>query len=190
VLIVDPAVQRAYDAFQRGDLAAARDGYQRVLGREPNNRDALLGLAAVDLRMGNFEAAQTRYLKLLELDPRDTYAEAGLVALRAQVDPVISESRLKTLIASQPQATHLHFTLGNQYLQQSRWMEAQAEYFKAYSADPENADYAFNLAVSLDRLSQRKLALEYYERALLLTAKRQGSFDPASAKARIQELNN
>lgn len=188
VLVVDPLLQQAYEAYQRGDLAAARDGYQRVLAREPYNRDALLGLAAIDLRTRNFETAEARYLKLLELDPRDTYAEAGLIALRAQLDPVISESRLKTLIGNRPEATHLRFILGNQYAQQSRWNDAQAEYFKAYSADPENADYAFNLAVSLDQLRQSKLALEYYERALELAQKRPGSFDQVNARARVQEL--
>jgi len=42
-LSVDPLVEQAYQAFQRNDLAVARDGYQRALLREPTNRDALLG---------------------------------------------------------------------------------------------------------------------------------------------------
>ena len=46
------------------------------------------------------------------------------------------------------------------------WPDAQQAYFRAYSSVPDNADYAFNLAVGLDRLSQRKLALSYYQRAL------------------------
>jgi tetratricopeptide (TPR) repeat protein len=96
---------------------------------------------------------------------------------------------LKSLIAGQPEAALLHFSLGNQYAQQSRWSEAQAAYFKAYSVDPENADYAFNLAVSLDQLHQGKLALEYYQRALALTDKRAVSFNPAQARLRVQELS-
>ena len=187
-LLVDPLLEQAYEAFQRNDLAVARESYQRVLVREPNNRDALLGLAAIDLRTGNFEMAEARYLRLLELDPRDPYAVAGLSALRGQLDPVRSESRLKTLIASQPEATQLYFALGNEYAQQARWSEAQAAYFKAYSADPENADYAFNLAVSLDQLRQKRSALEYYQRALALAKTRPVSFDRDQAAARAQEL--
>jgi tetratricopeptide (TPR) repeat protein len=83
----------------------------------------------------------------------------------------------------------LHFSLGNQYAQQSRWSEAQSAYFKAYSVDPENADYAFNLAVSLDQLHQRNLALDYYQRALALAGKRTASFNPAQARTRVQELS-
>jgi len=188
-LRVDPLVEQAYQAFQMNDLAAARDGYQRALAREPTNRDALLGLAAIDVRNGQLNSAEVHYLKLLEMDPRDSHAVASLIALRGPLDPVASESRLKTLIATQPEAAQLHFSLGNQYAQQSRWTEAQVAYFRAYSVDSENADYAFNLAVSLDQLRQRKLALEYYQRALALVDKRAASFNPAQARSRVQELS-
>ena len=188
-LVVDPMVDQAYQAFQRNDLAGARDGYLRVLARDANNRDALLGLAAIDARNGNFDVAEARYLKLLELNPRDSHALAGLVALRSQIDPVASESRLKTMIANQPEAPHLHFALGNQYARQSRWPEAQAEYFKAFSADPENADYAFNLAVSLDQLRQKNPAVEYYRRALDLASRHPANFDRAQTQTRVQELS-
>jgi Tfp pilus assembly protein PilF len=189
VMSVDPFVEQGYQAFQRNDLAAARDSYQKALAREPYNRDALLGLAAIDVRSGQLETAEARYLRVLEADPRDSQAVAALVSLRGRLDPVASESRLKTLIANQPDVSQLHFSLGNQYAQQSRWSEAQSAYFKAYSLDPENADFAFNLAVSLDQLRQKKPALEYYQRALSLTAKRPASFDSAQARTRVQELS-
>jgi len=189
ILAVDPLVQQGYRAFQRNDLGAARDSYKKALAREPNNRDALLGLAAIDVRSGELEAAEARYLKLLEIDPRDSQAVASLVGLRGRLDPVATESRLKTLIASQPDVAQLYFSLGNQYGQQSRWSEAQAAYFKAYSIDPQNADFAFNLAISLDQLRQKKPALEYYQRALALADKRAASFDPGQARARVQELS-
>src|SRR6266581_2488542 len=76
----DPALEQAYQAFLRNDLAAAREGYQRVLAREPANRDALLGLAAIDVRGGHLDAAESRYLKLIEIDPRDSQAVASLIA--------------------------------------------------------------------------------------------------------------
>jgi len=186
---VDPAVERAYEALQRNDLAAAREGYQRALAREPTSRDALLGLAAIDVRSGQLESAESRYLRLLDTDPRDSHALASLLALRGQLDPLAAESRLKNLLANQPESAPLHFSLGNQYAQQSRWSEAQSAYFKAYSVDPENADYAFNLAVSLDQLHQRNLALDYYQRALSLAGKRSASFNLAQARTRVQELS-
>jgi Flp pilus assembly protein TadD len=189
ILTVDPLVEEGYQAFQKNDLVAASESYQKALAREPRNRDALLGLAAIDVRSGQLDAAESRYMKLLEMDPRDSQAVAALVTLRGRLDPIASESRLKTLIAGQPDAAQLHFSLGNQYAQQSRWTEAQAAYFRAYSIDPQNADYAFNLAVSLDQLRQRKPALDYYQRALALAAKRAASFDSAQARSRVEELS-
>ena len=188
VLAVDPLVERAYESYQRGDFAGSREAYRQMLQREPLNRDALLGLAAIDVRAREFTTAEARYVKLLERDPRDVDAQAGLMSLRGQVDPVQSESRLKTLIAANPDASGLYFPLGNQYAQQSRWAEAQSAYFKAYAGDSENADFAFNLAVSLDQLRQTAPALRYYQRAIALAANRPAGFDPAQVRARIQEL--
>ena len=186
---VDPQLEQAYGAFQRGDLVQARDLYQKVLQRESANRDALLGLAAIDLRTRDFEMAENRYLRLLEADPRDPYALAGIMAIRGQVDPVQSESRIKNLIAVQPESAHLHFALGNQYASQRRWAEAQAAFFKAYSLDSENPDFAFNLAVSLDQLHQSKPALTYYQHALALASAHNASFDKTQVSTRIAELS-
>jgi tetratricopeptide (TPR) repeat protein len=185
---VDPVVESAWEALQAGDLQRAREGYQGALRANPRDRDALLGLAAIDARSQDFESAELRYLRVLELDPRDPYATAGLIALRGQTDPVLSESRIKNMLAQQPDAAFLNFPLGNQYAAQGRWPEAQAAYFKAFLADPENPDYAYNLAVSLDHIGQGKLALEYYRRALVLAGNRAVGFNSGQVEARIREL--
>lgn len=169
-------------------MAQAREEYARALKANPSDRDALLGLAAIDARTGNVGTAEARYQKVLEMDPRDPYAQAGLAGLRGQGDPVQSESRIKNLIATQPESPQLQFALGNQLAAQARWGEAQAAYFKAFAAEPENADFAYNLAVSLDHLRQPRLALEYYQRSLALAAIRPAAFDKAQASARVQEL--
>jgi tetratricopeptide (TPR) repeat protein len=188
---VHPRVEAGYSAFVAGDLAAARSAYEQALREEPANRDALLGVAAVDVRSGRHEAAEATYLRLLQADPRDAHAQAALIALRgARVDPVAAESRVKSLLAADPGAHVLHFTLGNQFAHQGRWAEAQQEYFKALAADPENADFAYNLAVSLDHLRQPKLAREYYRRAIALAERRGSSFDPRAARAREAQLGN
>lgn len=185
---VDPNVERGWSALQAGDLAQAREAYLQALRANPRDRDALLGLAAIDTRMQDFASAEARYTRVLELDPRDAYAQASLLALRGQADPVQTESRLKNLIAQQPDSTVLSFSLGNQYAAQRRWADAQQAYFAAMSGDPENPDYAYNLAVSLDHLRQPKLALEYYLRALSLAGSRPVGFNTAQVEARVREL--
>jgi len=187
---IHPRVAAGYSAYQAGDLAAARNEYQQALTAEPTNRDALLGLAAVEMRAQRYDVAEAYYQRLLRADPRDPHANAGMLALRAQqVDPVLSESRVKTLLAANPESSVLYFTLGNQLAQQGRWPEAQQAYFKAHTADPENPDFAFNLAVSLDQLRQPGLALEHYRRALALAEKRVPNFSLEAARVRIQQLS-
>ena len=111
----------------------------------------------------------------------------GCVALRGQqLDPIAVESRVKSMLAANPEANVLHFTLGNQYAQQGRWAEAQQAYFKAFAANPENPDFAFNLAVSLDQLRQGKLALEYYRKALSLAETRGAAFDPGALQKLVR----
>jgi tetratricopeptide (TPR) repeat protein len=185
---LDPNLSAGYQALNRGELDAAQDSYSRVLRTDPNNRDALLGLAATATKRNNFADAQRLYQKVLELNPRDPEANAALVGLRPQADAVQAESRIKTLIAQQPESGVLNFALGNLYAGQSRWAEAQQAYFRAYSQDSGNADYAFNLAVSLDQLGQRRLAAEYYRRALSLGASGSSTFDRVLVSQRLQEI--
>ncbi|MBI2311778.1 MAG: tetratricopeptide repeat protein [Betaproteobacteria bacterium] len=185
---VNPALAAAYEAFTAGDLPRAEQRYLRHLDSEPRNRDALLGLAAIALKRGHANEAERYYLRVLELDPRDAQANAGLMAVRTQGDPRQVESRLKMLISQQPESAVLHFALGNVYAAESRWAEAQQAYFRAASAEPANADYAFNLAVSLDHLNQNKLAVDYYRRGLALASRGIASFDRQLASSRLREL--
>src|SRR3954469_7069491 len=188
---IDPKVASGYAAYLAGDLATARQDYQAALRDDAGNRDALLGLAATDVRSGRYEAAEAAYLRVLQSDPSDSNAQAGLIALRAsRLDPLATESRVKTLLAADPGANVLHFTLGNQLAQQGRWAEAQQAYFRAMAADPENPDFAFNVAVSLDHLRQSKLAADYYRRALALAEKQGASFDLAAAVPRTPRPGN
>jgi len=187
---IHPRVQSGYASYQAGDLSSAHAEYRQALREEPGNRDALLGLAAVEMRAQRYEQAEAYYQRLLEADPRDPHAHAGMLALRGQrIDPVHAESRIKTILAADPDANVLYFTLGNQYAQQGRWAEAHQAYAKAHAADSENPDFAFNLAVSLDQLRQPGPALEYYRRALELAGKRAAHFAPEAVRQRVQQLS-
>lgn len=183
---LNPTLGKAYQSFLSGDTGTAQQLYRKVLQQEPNNRDALLGMVAIALKNKQYGQAAAYYEKLIELDPADPEALAGLIGLQGQSDPAQSESRLKKVLMQNPQADAAHFALGNLYTQQSRWAEAQQSYFRAYSSAPSNADYAFNLAVSLDHLSQGKLALDYYQRALAQPGP--ANFDKSSVQTRIKEL--
>jgi tetratricopeptide (TPR) repeat protein len=145
-------------------------------------------MAAIDARQGRVDRAQDLYQRVLESDPTDATAQAALINLRGQSDAGQSESRLKTLLASQPDSSALHFALGNLYARQGRWGEAQQAYFQSYALDPDNPDYLFNIAVSLDHLRQNKLAAQYYRMALNAGDTRRSAFDRNVVGKRILEL--
>jgi len=187
---VDPRIDAAYADYLAGRFESARTQYSQVLRDEPIQRDALLGLAATETRLLRPDAAEAIYQRMLRLDPRDAHAHAGLLALRGeQVDPVLAESRLKSLIAGDPESNVLQGSLGDQYARQGRWAEAQQAYFRAFAAEPDNPDYAYNLAVSLDHLRQLRLAAEYYRRALSLAERRDARFDREAARRRAETLS-
>jgi Flp pilus assembly protein TadD len=183
---VTPALLDAYQAYQRGDYITAALGYREVLNKDAHNRDALLGLAAIAQQQGKDETAQQYYRQLLVLDPRDPAAQAALMTYSPDADN--TESRLKLLLAEQPRSGALHFALGNYYAEQSGWGDAQQYYFNAHTLEPSNAQFTFNLAVSLDHLGQRKLAAQYYQQALQLDASGNSGFDHAQAQQRLNEL--
>ncbi|HZW25256.1 MAG TPA: tetratricopeptide repeat protein [Gallionella sp.] len=183
---VDPLLQNAYLAYRSGKPEEARQLYQAMLAKDGRNTDALLGLAAIAQQNGDNLVAAQYFSRVLILDPRNAVANAGMSALNTEDDG--NESRLKTLLREQGDSTALHFALGNLFAGQSRWSEAQQAYFNACTLEPENAGFAYNLAVSLDHLGQADLAARYYRRALQLDAAHGAGFDHAQISRRIEEL--
>jgi Tfp pilus assembly protein PilF len=189
VVPVDPTLMQAYETLQQGDLAKARTLYQQVLLVEPRSIDALLGLGAIAWKEGRIEEAGQRYQRVLELEPRNPYAQAGLIAIVGGADPQASESRLRQLIAREPSA-FLYFTLGNLYADQGQWPGAEQAYFQAYQLQPDNADYAFNLAVGLEHIGQIRPALDYYRKALDLSFRKgRANFDQNLVIQRVGQLS-
>jgi tetratricopeptide (TPR) repeat protein len=185
---VDPAVAEGYRLLQAGDLAGSRAAYAGALRADSRNADALHGVAAISLREGRTDQAEAAYQRILEANPGDATAQAGLVGLSGQGDPVAGESRMKSLLAAQGDLPVVNFALGNLFARQQRWNEAQQAYFKAVTADAANPDYLFNLAVSLDQLRQPKPAAQYYGQALTAAESRPAAFDRALAARRMREL--
>ncbi len=185
---INPLLSDAYAALNAGNLDSSQQLYHQLLRSEPGNLDALLGLAAIATQQGDSTQASSHYLKVLELDPRNALAQAGLIGMLGRADPLAAETRLKQLIARDPSA-YLYFTLGNVYADQNRWPDAQQTYFQAHHLQPDNPDYAYNLAVGLEHIGQPGPALNFYRRALqLAVAKGRANFSAAAAQERISKL--
>lgn len=180
---IDPLAARlmaAWQAYQQGDDAHAYSGYSALLAEYPNNRDALLGVAAVSVRAGETERARDAYARVLNLDPQDATAAAGMAALSSSAANGALETQLKRLATQTASHSNgiadMNFRLGSLYASQGRWPAAQQAYFDAWRGQRHNPDYAFNLAISLDHLGKHQPALTHYRIALQLATDQQQPF--------------
>lgn len=187
---VSEALAEAYTALRAGKNAEARKLYESLVRSDGMNLDARLGLATSLARSGETAAAGREYRKALEIDPRNSTALAALLVLSEPSSAPSLEADLRALLTRHADSAELHYALGNLLASQSRWTEAQQAYFDAWRLGGDNADYAFNLAVSLDQLRQSRLAAEYYQRALSLAGRSGAQFDRRQAERRVNELKS
>jgi len=181
-------LNEAYASFHNQDYAQSEKLYKKVLAHKPVNRDALFGLAAIATKEKRYEFARQKYQYLVQLNPKDSLAVAGLSAIEHHINMPQDESRLKFMIKQQPDSAHLYFALGTQYSAQKKWAEAQSAYFSAWSAENENADYCYNLAVSLDHLDKKEQALDFYNLSLKLKLTSNANFSQGDVENRIHAL--
>lgn len=175
----------AYRAYRRGDVGGARAGYADVLRAYPDNRDALLGLAACAVAEDDVQSAVTMYRRVLRAFPQDALSRAALIALRQDRR---GETVIRELLSRQPDEAYLHGVLGQLQAAQTRWPAAQRAFSAAHRIDPANPVYALNLAISLDRMGRRQDALEYYRTALKLGERSASNLDIRPVIRRILAL--
>jgi len=100
-------LSQAEDAEDRGDLAAAADGYARVIEKRPD-AEAFFNLGNIFYQLAREGEAAEQYLQALDLDPE--FAEAwnnlgnALVAIGKPDDAVRAYRRALTLEPDYPDA--------------------------------------------------------------------------------------
>lgn len=184
----DAVLNKAYAAFQAGDLDTAAKLYNGARVADPERRDTLLGLGAVALKRGDLPRAYDYYATVLKRHPDDPVARAALFNM-TEAEGEGGAARLRLLLDGHADAAYIHAALGNWYARRQRWADAQQAYFDAARLDGAHPDYAFNLAVSLEHLGQGAAALGYYQKSLSLRAQRGASFNVQTAEQRIAALS-
>lgn len=183
---VNAILMRAYQAYNSGNDEQAQTGYKTVLQRYGLNVDAMLGLGAIATRQGRNADAQGWYQKVLQVEPRNEVAKAGLLSLQGDQQQGLSLSQIKSMLQASPTDANLQATLGDMYAQQGQWPDAQQAYFEAYRLK-QSAENAFNLAVSLDQMGKANIALPYYKEAQM-KADQSSVIDKAALDARISSI--
>ena len=187
---IEKKLESAWFAYEAADYDRAKISYKEVLKIESDNRDALLGLGAIAIVENDKAMARSIYLSLLKQDPRDPIAVSALANLESTDASAESDKKyLLSMLKKNPDDAHLNFALGNIYAQQEKWKLAQQSYFSAWQKDNKNADYIFNLAVSMDQLGKQKQAVGFYQDCLSQSGDSQVSFSREAVKKRITELS-
>jgi uncharacterized protein HemY len=88
-----------------------------------------------------------------------------------------------------PGAPAINAALGNLYAGQGKWKSAQQYYFNAWQKEQDNADYIYNLAVSMDQLDKPKQAIRFYRDSLARAENRRVGFSRDVVMKRINELS-
>jgi Flp pilus assembly protein TadD len=184
---VDPDVLRGYKALQQNQFGQARESYALVLSRNPTQRDALLGIAYAHYALGSTDQALSTLRRLVELYPRDTDATTAIYLISGG-DPQAEETRLNQLLERSEHPAAVYYTLGVLYYGQNRFGEAERSFDRAFSMEPEQPDYAYNLALALDRLGRTREAARQYVVALNLVNQTNAVFSRDIARARLRIL--
>jgi len=182
-------VKKGYDAYQARNLEQAEKHYNNALLIEPNHADALVGIAAVYSQTGRTAAALSTYEKLLSVDPSNANAISGILTIHARDSESDSESELKYLIQQYPDADPLHYALGSLFVSQARWPDAKQAFLAAHKIAPDNSNYSYSVAVSMENIGRNNAAKSFYEVALT-SAGPDSKFDRSAVKARLVTLNS
>jgi len=170
-----------------GDTVRAEALYRAAHQIAPTDTDALRGLGALALQALRQLDAETYFAETLNLDPTDPVAIAGLSLIRPDTT---TETRLRQLIAAQPDALSPRLALAEHLAREQRWAEARLSYALAHALVPADPDVTYNLAVSLDHSGQRHLAADHYRTALDLAAQQPARFNPSLCAARLHALTS
>lgn len=188
------ALERGYSALTQGSLQEAGRYYAEALLKNPEERDALLGLAYIAQQQGRHDEAMNFYKRVLRQDPGNPSARTGMLMLNQPGDLQDFGNRSRDVAEQNPDSAAAQSVLGHALVRQDRLADARLAFARAQQLEPNVARHAFNLAVALDRLHRYDEARHYYERAVAL-AMQVGSdhtrgFALADAQARLGQLRS
>ena len=159
-------LEQGYTALVAGRLDDAAQAYNAALANNPLEPDALLGLAYVAHSKGRREEALALYNKVLRVEPSNSVAQSGLIALDAGAAGATKGDRAKALVANQPDSAAAQALAASTLAHEGLVAEAALAFGRAHALEPGNPWHSYNLAVALDKLGNYAQAIDQYDKAL------------------------
>ncbi len=161
---------RAYDQMMAGNNSEAAAIYRNILSTEPDQQEALFGLAALLHRSGANDKARPLYARLLKLNPQHREGLNNFISLAAEEAPESALLELERLRLRNPDFSPIHAQMGMLYAKLGQFEQARSALLSAIQLAPENPVYTYNLAVILDKNGQRADAAALYAALLKSTS--------------------
>ena len=184
------SLSKGYAALQEGRYKEAEIIYARVLIKRPKQVDALLGLANIYAQSNQLNKARRQYEDVLTIEPANKIAQLGLLYTYQSDSSTKGIELLQGLSAKYPGNADVLVAIGHKLAKKSKWSDAQQYYFKAYSAQPDNALLVYNLAVSLDRMEKYSVAISFYKKALMLNPSSSPVINSSNVRNRVNDLES
>ncbi|HXC30238.1 MAG TPA: sulfotransferase, partial [Stellaceae bacterium] len=153
----------------RGDVAEAERLYRAVIGRDPDNVEALYNLAVIQLHAGRPAETVELLDRVLSCDPAVAPAHylrgLALAALARHHEAILC---YEAALGCDPYHAEAACNLGNVLQQLGRHDEALPWHRRAVSVNPDSAEAHNNLGNGYLALNKHADAVASYERALAL----------------------
>ena len=161
------ALSRAVAAYSAGQLVAAEQLCQQLVGTEPNFFEALHLLAIVQSRLGKKGVALASFDRALQAQPNSAEAlfnrGVTLHELRRFAEALASYDRA---LALRPSLAAALYNRGNTLREMKRREEALASYDRALALRPDFLAALYNRGIVLHQLDRWEEALASYDRVL------------------------
>jgi tetratricopeptide (TPR) repeat protein len=170
---VTRGMQKALEAFSKGDFKEARDRFAQLAGAYPGNTLFQLNLGTAEYRLKNYGAAEVALKRAIAIDIENAPAwmTLGILYLEQQ-KPEAALAALSQAALLDPGSARAHAYLGLAAGQRGWLLGAEKELRQAIQLQPDYADAHFNLALFyLQRTPPAvELARRHYQEALHLGA--------------------
>ena len=158
---VDLRLKKAGWNMQLMEWQYAKDEYDVILRRHPENVTALFFRAYANERLGRYNFARLDYQNLLALLPGDFHASLGLSLLN-QKDHHYTEALdgINRLVEAYPDSAVAYAARGGMEKERGSLELAEDDYEQAWKLDRHTTDYLINLIDVRIRMGKREEALD------------------------------
>lgn len=165
--------KRGITSFQKGDLAAAKKDFEKVLQLAPGNPPTMINLGLIEYRQKHYDEAQLILTKTVRVAPDAGLAWLILGAIEYDRDHLDAAlAALAQAVYLEPKDARAHHYLGVTIGKKGWYLGAEDEMRKAIELQPDYAEAHYNLAIFyLERVPPAiELARRHYHKAIDLGA--------------------